>query len=81
MLMRSPKATVGEAATTLHSALAGMQSRYGSRLGAFFLYQAHDQGASGAQSGREYYFGALQSNGAGKGAYTAEVKSALAQSS
>jgi hypothetical protein len=66
------------AASTLHSALAGMQSRYGSRLGAFFLYQAHDQYASGTQTGREAYFGALQSNGSAKGAYTTEVKGDLA---
>jgi hypothetical protein len=55
-----------------------MESRYGSRLGAFFLYQAHDQYASGTQSGREAYFGSLQSNGAPKGAYTTEVKADLA---
>jgi hypothetical protein len=70
--------TYDEAASTLHSALAGMQSRYGSRLGAFFLYQAHDQYATGTQTGREAYFGATQSNGAAKGAYTAEIKSELA---
>jgi hypothetical protein len=70
--------TYSAAATTLHNALAGMQSRFGSRLGAFFLYQAHDQYATGTQSGREAYFGALQSNGAAKGAYTTEVKANLA---
>ncbi|HKG37810.1 MAG TPA: glycosyl hydrolase [Conexibacter sp.] len=70
--------TYSTAATTLHTTLAGMQSRYGSRLGAFFLYQAHDQYASGAQSGREAYFGALQSNGSAKGAFTTEVKGNLA---
>ncbi len=70
--------TYDAAATTLHSALAGMESRYGSRLGAFFLYQAHDQYATGTQSGREAYFGAQQSNGAPKGAYTTEVMADLA---
>jgi hypothetical protein len=70
--------TYDTAATTLHATLAGMQSRYGSRLGAFFLYQAHDQYASGTQSGREAYFGSTQSNGAAKGPYTTEVKSELA---
>jgi hypothetical protein len=69
------------AATTLHSALAGMQARYGSRLGGFFLYQAHDQYASGSQSGREAFFGALQSNGATKGAYTREVLADIAANS
>ncbi|MGN6188747.1 MAG: hypothetical protein ACTHOE_07595 [Conexibacter sp.] len=70
--------TYDEAATTLHATVSGMLSRYGSRLGAFFLYQAHDQYASGTQTGREAYFGAEQSNGAPKGAYTTEVKSELA---
>ena len=70
--------TYDAAATTLRATVSGMQSRYGSRLGAFFLYQAHDQYASGTQSGREAYFGAQQSTGAAKGAYTTEVRSALA---
>jgi len=70
--------TYGEAATTLHSALSGMKSRYGSRLDGFYLYQAHDQYATGTKTGREAYFGALQSNGTAKGAYTSEVKADLA---
>ncbi len=70
--------TYSAAATTLHTALTGMEARYGSRLGGFFLYQAHDQYATGTQSGREAYFGALQSNKAPKGAYTTEVKADLA---
>jgi len=70
--------TYAQAATTLHSALTGMLSTYGRRLGAFFLYQAHDQVATGTQTGREYYFGALQSKGQAKGAYTTEAKADLA---
>jgi hypothetical protein len=70
--------TYAQAATTLHSALTGMRNTYGSRLGAFFLYQAHDQAATGTQTGREYYFGALQSRGQAKGAYTTEAKADLA---
>jgi len=70
--------TYGEAATTLHSVLSGMHTRYGSRLGAFYLYQAHDQYATGTKTGRESYFGALQSTGTAKGAYTSEVKADLA---
>ncbi len=73
-----PCMTYSTAATTLHTALTGMEARYGSRLGGFFLYQAHDQYATGTQSGREAYFGALQSNKASKGAYTTEVKADLA---
>jgi hypothetical protein len=70
--------TYAQAATTLHAALTGMQSTYGNRLGAFFLYQAHDQALSGTQSGREYYFGALQQRGQAKGAYTTEIRADLA---
>jgi hypothetical protein len=70
--------TYAQAATTLHTALTGMRSTYGSRLGAFYLYQAHDQATTGTQTGREYYFGALQSRGQAKGAYTTEVKADLA---
>jgi len=73
-----PCMTYDAAASTLHSVLSGMESRYGSRLGAFFLYQAHDQYATGTQTGREAYFGSEQSNGAPKGAYTTEVKNDLA---
>jgi hypothetical protein len=67
-----------QAASTLESNLAAMRSEYGSRLRAFYLYQATDQKPSGAGSGREDYFGALQRNGASKGAYTTTVESLLA---
>jgi hypothetical protein len=70
--------TYAQAATTLHSVVTGMLGTYGSRLGAFFLYQAHDQAATGTQTGREYYFGTLQAKGQAKGAYTTEAKAALA---
>jgi len=70
--------TYAQAASTLHVVVTGMLSTYGSRLGAFFLYQAHDQAATGTQTGREYYFGALQSRGQAKGAYTTEAKGLLA---
>jgi hypothetical protein len=70
--------TYAQAATTLHSAVTGMRSTYGSRLAGLYLYQTHDQAASGTQTGREYYFGALQQRGQAKGAYTTEVKADLA---
>ncbi len=73
--------TYNEAATTLHGVLTGMQSRYGSRLGGFYLYAAHDLYGSGTQSGRESYFGALQLNKSSKGTFTSEVKNDLATSS
>jgi hypothetical protein len=70
--------TYAQAATTLHAVVTGMLSTYGSRLGAFYLYQAHDQAATGTQTGREYYFGTLQQRGQTKGAYTTEAKADLA---
>jgi hypothetical protein len=66
-----------EAASVLGSVVGGMRARYGSRLAAFYLYQAHDQDATGASSEREGYFGALQSNQAPKGEYTTTVQSLL----
>lgn len=69
--------TYQEAATTLESNLAGMRSRYGTRLAAFYLFQARDQSESGASTERESYFGALQSDEAPKGAYTTAVESLL----
>ncbi len=73
--------TYGAAASALHTVLTGMRDRYGNRLGAFYLYAAHDLYESGTRSGRESYFGALQRNQASKGAFTTEVKSDLAASS
>jgi hypothetical protein len=70
--------TYSEAASTLGSAVAAMRARYGSRLAAFYLYQAHDQAATGTSTSLESYFGALQSNASPKGAYTSEVESLLA---
>jgi hypothetical protein len=69
--------TYQEAATTLQSSVSAMRSRYGSRLAAFYLFQARDQSATGTSTGRESYFGALQSNEATKGAYTTTVESLL----
>ncbi len=66
------------AASTLTSTVNDMKSRYGSRLRGFYLYQAHDQKASGASAGREYYFGALKDDKTSKGSYTDTVKSLLA---
>jgi hypothetical protein len=69
--------TYSQAAGTLETAVNAMRVRYGPRLAAMYLYQAHDQKASGATNGRESYFGALQSNGSTKGAYTTEVQTLL----
>ncbi len=68
-----------EAASTLKQVIGEMRSRYGSRLAAVYLFQARDQQPTGASTNREYYFGALQSNQASKGAYTTAVQSLLGE--
>ena len=70
--------TYSQAASTVESSVAGMRARYGSRLSAFYLFQARDQQATGSSTDREGYCGALQSNQAAKGAYTTAVQSLLA---
>jgi hypothetical protein len=72
-----PCMTYATAASALHSTVADMRALWGSRLRALFLYQGHDQRASGATSEREHYFGALRSDLSDKGAYSAEVRSFL----
>ena len=74
----NPCMTYQEAASALDSTVAAMRARYGTRLRALYVFQARDQRASGTSSDREYYFGALQSNQASKGPYTAEVQGLLA---
>jgi len=69
--------TYSEAAGTLGSVVTNMRARYGSRLAAFYLYQANDLQPSGSSNDFEGYFGALQNNGSPKGAYTTEVESLL----
>jgi hypothetical protein len=69
--------TYQEGSSTLQSTVAAMRARYGNRLAAFYLYQAHDQQATGTSTNREAYFGAMQSNEAPKGAYTTTVESLL----
>jgi len=75
----NPCMTYQEAASALGSTISAMHARYGSRLRAVYIFQARDQRATGTVSDREYYFGALQSNRAPKGAYTAEVQALLAE--
>ena len=72
--------TYSEAASVLASTVAGMRARYGSRLAAFYLYQARDNQPTGTSTSLENYFGALQRNGSAKGEYTTEVQSLLAAS-
>jgi hypothetical protein len=69
--------TYQQAGDALSSTVAAMRSRYGARLAGMYLFQAHDQQASGSTN-REYYFGGLTVNGAAKGGYTTAMESVLA---
>ncbi len=73
----NPCMTYAEAATTLTTNVAAMRARYGSRLASLYLFQARNQEPTGASTGREGYFGALQSDEAPKGDYTTAVESLL----
>jgi hypothetical protein len=70
--------TYQEAAEAVTATVNAMHARFGARLRAVYLFQARDQRATGTSSDREYYFGAMQSNRAPKGAYTAAVQALLA---
>ena len=72
--------TYDAAGTALSSTVAAMRARYGSRLAAMYLYQAHDQKSSGSSGSREGYFGGLTLDGTAKGGYTAAMKSLLSAS-
>jgi hypothetical protein len=66
-----------QAAANLHSSIADMHASY-PRLRALTIYHQRDQATPGSTSDYEGYFGAMQKNGAPKGAYTAEVQLELA---
>jgi hypothetical protein len=69
--------TYEEAASVLSSTVSSMHARYGSRLAAMYLFQAHDQQPAGVSTSLESHFGALQNDGEAKGAYTSVVESLL----
>lgn len=71
--------TYAAAAKLLPEAVAKIVKIAGPRLRSFLVYQGRDQKPSGTTTGRESYFGALQSNGTAKGAYTTAVKALLAE--
>jgi hypothetical protein len=72
--------TYAEAANVLSATVSSMRARYGSRLGAMYLFQANDQQPAGQATNLESHFGALQNNGEAKGAYTNIVESLLSSS-
>jgi hypothetical protein len=69
--------TYAEAAIKLTEDVSSFVSTYGLRIKALMIYQVRDQQPSGSTN-REYYFGALKSDGSSKGAYTTEVRALLA---
>jgi hypothetical protein len=74
----NPCMTYDQAAETVRTVIPGMRERYGERLAAVYVYQAHDQRDPGASTNREHYFGGLTARGAAKGSYTAELRAQLA---
>jgi hypothetical protein len=74
----NPCMTYAEASSALSSTIAGMRSRYGTRLASVYTFQAHDQATTGTTTSFGRYFGALQSDGSTKGSYTTTVESLLA---
>jgi hypothetical protein len=69
--------TYQQAADDLHGAIADMRATYGSRIAAMYIYSQRDNSPTGTSGGRESYFGAVQSNGAPKGAWTTEIQNDL----
>ena len=69
--------TYAEAASVLGTTVSSMSARYGSRLAAMYLFQAHDQQPAGVATNLESHFGALQKSGDVKGSYTSTVESLL----
>lgn len=70
--------TYDQAGKALGDTVSAMRARYGSRLAAMYLYQAHDQKTPGTSGSRESYFGGLTLDGTSKGTYTSAMKSLLA---
>jgi hypothetical protein len=68
-----------EAASSLSEDVGDFLGTYGSRIAELMLYQVSDQWPAGETTDSERYFGALQSDGSAKGAYTATVHSLLAE--
>jgi hypothetical protein len=73
----APCMTYDQAASTARQVIAGMQTRYGRRLAAIYVYHAHDLAPPGESEDPEDYFGALRENGEPKGGYTSEIEAQL----
>ncbi len=69
--------TYQQAADDLRGAIAGLRETYGSQLAEIMIFAQIDGKPSGATDNREDYFGALQSGGQDKGAFTAAVTDEL----
>ena len=61
--------TYSQAATDLHNAIVDLHNSYPT-LAELFIFAQRDMKSSGSTSDREGYFGALQSMGGSKGAFT-----------
>lgn len=69
--------TYQQAAAIIAGHPAKLQTAAKGRMAQLLYYQAHDQNVTGAGTNKEWYFGALLSNGAPKGAVTPAVAAFL----
>lgn len=72
------KRTYQQAADIVAGHPAKLQTAAKGRLAQLLYYQAHDQNSSGAGTNKEWYFGALRSDGSPKGVLTPAVAAFLA---
>ena len=68
--------TYSDAATAMHNSVADMHASFPT-LVQLYVFAQRDMKSSGSTSDREGYFGALQSMGQSKGAFTTEIRNEL----
>ena len=69
--------TYAKAAEILSSKLRDVQTRYGSRISMYLIYQSHDNRPHGATKNKEDYFGAVRQDLSDKGNWSAVPALAL----
>jgi hypothetical protein len=66
--------TYAKAAEILSSKLRDVQTRYGSRISMYLIYQSHDNRPPGATKNKEDYFGAVRQDLSDKGNWSAYLR-------
>ena len=72
--------TYAKAAEILSSKLRDVQTRYGSRISMYLIYQSHDNRPHGATKNKEDYFGAVRQDLSDKGNWSAYLRTLFASS-